>query len=61
MTKILRIDNQGVCEDRIYDSHEQLRLQLIDYHSIDWDSETDINSLSLDELCNYGDWKYKEI
>ena len=60
MTKILRIDRQGVCEDRVYDSHEELRLQLIDYHSVDWEGDG-INSLTLDEICNYGDWEYKEI
>ena len=60
MTKILRIDGQGVCEDRVYDSHEELRLQLIDYHSVDWEGDG-INSLTLDEICNYGDWEYKLI
>jgi len=59
--KILRTDNQGICQTRVYDSYEELRLQLIDFHSIDWDCETDINSLTLDEICNYGDWEYKRI
>ena len=67
MTKILRIDGQGVCEDRVYDSHEELRLQLCDYHSVDWEgvdddnNDLDIFTLTLDEICDYGDWEYKLI
>ncbi len=63
--KILRIDNQGVCEERIYDSLEDLRLQLISFHSIDWEGEKedgtpkDINALTLEDICDYGDWSYE--
>jgi hypothetical protein len=37
MSKILRIDRQGACEQRVYDSKEDLRLDLINFHSIDYD------------------------
>ena len=65
--QVLRIDTQGVCEDRVYDSYEELRLQLCDYHSVDWEgvdddnNDLDIFTLTLDEICDYGDWEYKLI
>lgn len=61
MTIYRRIDNQGVCQDRLFRTKESMRLTLADYHSIDWTEETDINTLSLDDLLEYGDWTMEEV
>ena len=65
--KVLRIDLQGAFKDMIFNSREELRLQLCDYHSSDWegvddnDNDIDIFTLTLDEICDYGEWSYKII
>lgn len=65
--KIRRIDNQGACESREYDSLEELREDLCSFHSVDWYGERDdvtkkdIYSLTLEEILDYGDWKYEII
>jgi len=58
--KILRICRQGG-DATVFENKEELRKQLCDFHSIDWDSKTDINSLSLEEIITHGDWDYKKI
>ena len=58
--KVLRIDNQRVLEGRVYKTLEDLRLQLCDYHSIDWQigidkddkDYTDIYSLTLEDIMD---------
>lgn len=58
--KIKRIDLQGVYEDRIYPNKEAMRLELCDFHSIDWtDEDTDIFTLTFEEICSYGEWGYE--
>ena len=67
--KILRIDSQGVFDDRVYDSLEDLRLQLCGYHSWDWQigidkndkDYIDIYSLSLIDIMDHGEWSYQII
>jgi len=67
--KVLRIDNQCRDNETVYNSLEELRLQLCDFHSVDWQEcldendpgYKDIYSLSLDEICSHGDWSYKII
>tara|TARA_R110002020_G_scaffold53200_1_gene149106 strand:- start:3688 stop:3942 length:255 start_codon:yes stop_codon:yes gene_type:complete len=67
--KVLRIDNQNVLNDRVYENLEDLRLQLCDYHSWDWQigidkndkDYIDIYSLSLEDIMEHGEWDYKMI
>ena len=67
--KVLRIDNQGVLNDAVFKTLEDLREQLCDFHSIDWQEGiekddkdyVDIYSLSLDEIMDHGEWHYKWI
>ena len=67
--KVLRIDNQGVLEGRVYETLEDLRYQLCDFHSVDWQVELDENdeeyidiySLTLEEIMYHGDWSYQMI
>lgn len=48
--------------DEMYSSKSELREYLISYHEIDWPKEDgDINTLSLDELLEHGQWGLKEI
>jgi|TARA_B100001094_G_scaffold264621_1_gene266665 hypothetical protein len=59
--KVLRIDNQDVINDAVFKNLEDLREQLCDFHSIDWQGDDDIFSLSLDEIMAHGDWDYMMI
>jgi|TARA_R100001463_G_scaffold26864_7_gene62577 hypothetical protein len=67
--KVLRIDNQGVLNDRVYKNLEDLKEQLCDFHSIDWQTGIDkdnkdyidIFSLTLEDIMDHGDWSYEMI
>jgi len=69
MSKILRIDLQGSFNESVYDNTEELRLQLIDFHSSDYDdygheeaeNYKPIQEFTLEDILNYGDWSYKII
>ena len=57
-----RIDNQGCCQDRLFRTKEAMRLQLIDWHSVDWsDEKIDIFTLSLEDILDIGDWSIEEV
>lgn len=66
--KILRICRQGG-DVRVFENKEELRKQLCNFHSIDWQEGIDKNdkdyidvySLSLDDIMEHGEWSYKEI
>lgn len=47
--------------ERLYDSKTEVREQLISYHSINWNAEREIATLSLNELLEHGQWELKEI
>jgi hypothetical protein len=59
--KVLRIDRQNVCNGAVYKNLESLRDDLCSFHSIDWDSDDDIYSLTLDQIMDYGEWDYEMI
>ena len=66
--KILRIDNQDCCSLAVFNNLDELREQLIDFHSIDYDDHFDenekyksIEDFTLQEILNWGDWEYKII
>lgn len=65
--QVERIDLQGAFDTNIFNSLEELRLMLCTYHSWDWegvddnDNDIDIFTLTLDEICDYGEWDYKII
>lgn len=57
-TLILRVDNQGCCDDRYYKSERDLRDQLRNFHSIDVEGAED---MSLDLLLDIGDWTMERV
>jgi len=63
--KILRVDNQydghWGYEEKLFKSKEHLRKWLSSFHSVDWTGEENINELTLEDLCDYGDWDFREI
>ena len=66
--KVLRIDNQNCCEPIVFDNLEQLRKQLIDFHSIDYDDHfsegeeyKSIKDFSFQNIFALGDWSYEWI
>tara|TARA_R100001440_G_scaffold67252_2_gene88495 strand:- start:1679 stop:1888 length:210 start_codon:yes stop_codon:yes gene_type:complete len=67
MSKVIRIDLQGVCSDTIFPSKEQLRKYLIDFHTQDdgWvdyeDSPEDLATYTLDKICSMFEWRYEEV
>ena len=40
----------------VFDSLEDVRENLISYHSIDWGGEDDIDDMSLVDMLEYGEW-----
>tara|TARA_Y100000758_G_C15850369_1_gene349063 strand:+ start:423 stop:629 length:207 start_codon:yes stop_codon:yes gene_type:complete len=62
--KILLIDLQNPTEDKkLFANKEDLRNWLISFHSIDYETQKgdrDINELTLQELCEHGEWDYIE-
>ena len=65
--KVLRIDNQGVLNNAVFKNLEDLRQQLCDYHSIDWEgvdknnNDIDIFTLTLEQIMDHGEWSYEWI
>lgn len=67
--KVLRIDRQEVLNNAVYKNLEDLRYELCSYHSIDWQEGIeeddkdyiDIYSLSLEDIMEYGEWRYEWI
>ena len=66
--KILRIDNQDCCSLVVFNNLNELKEQLIDFHSIDYNDHFDenekykpIEDFTLQEILNWGDWDYKII
>jgi len=51
----------------LFDSLEDIRLQLCSFHSVDWSGEEeeggkerDINDLTLTEILDYGEWSIED-
>ena len=57
--KIIDKQGSGLKEDAIWNSREEIRQHLIDYHSVD--SVSDLTNFTLEEICDYGDWNVEEI
>lgn len=62
MTKYKLIDLQGagMREHITYNSREEVRQDLLDFHSQDLDIENP-NDLTLDDLLEIGSWKLIEV
>ena len=62
-TKFIIIDGQGMGthSGEYFNSLEEVKEHLIGYHSVDWECLRDINSLSLKEIQDYGEWDIKEV
>lgn len=67
MYKLIDRQNVGTFSKLIFSSKEEVREQLASYHSVDWsgvnddDTPKDINTLSLNDLLEYGDWELVEL
>ena len=59
--KLLDTQHMGTFKNIIFNSKEDVREQLASYHSVDWTEENDINTLSLDDLLDYGEWELLEV
>jgi hypothetical protein len=57
------IDNQGMGthEEDVFETKEEVRQHLIDFHRIDYTGEEPIDDMSLSDILNYGDWDIEEI
>lgn len=62
-----QIPGRYFADGELFNTKEQVRKQLCDFHGIDWNGETqdgkplDINTLTLDEILEYGGWKLEEV
>ncbi len=53
-------EDTAMC-DEVFDSKNELRKRLASFHSADWSEEKSIDSLSLDDLLEHGQWELIEI
>jgi len=62
-----QLEGREFANGHLFRSKEEARQELCSYHSIDWtgvnddDTPKDIDTLSLDEILEYGEWSIKEI
>lgn len=63
MKKYKLVDGQGegLKEDIIFNSKEEVRQNLILFHSQDWEGHEDIEKMDLNFLLEYGFWDIIEI
>lgn len=61
MYKLIDKQNAGTFSKLTFNDKEEIRQQLASYHSIDWTMEKDINTMSLDDLLDYGDWEIESM
>lgn len=62
--KVLRKCEQGVYEDMLFNSLEELRDYLRELHSYSANSQEDeesINNMSLEAICDLFEWSYEFI
>lgn len=53
-------EDTAMCNE-VFDSKNELRKRLASFHSADWSEEKSIDSLSLDDLLEHGQWELIEI
>lgn len=56
-----RIDQQVCAEVRYYKSKEDMRQQLVEYHSIDYTGETPLEDFTFEEILEYGEWDWEKV
>lgn len=61
MYKLIDKQNVGTLESRVFATKEDMRLALISYHSIDWEGESDINKMSLNDMLEYGEFDFRKL
>lgn len=62
--RVLRKCEQGVYDDMLFNSLEELRDYLRELHSYNVNSEEEaesINSMSLEDICDFFEWSYEFI
>jgi len=60
--QIIRYDLQGVCEERVYESEEDLRQQLVELHGGEIEEEKDLDilrNMPLNEICAMFGWQWE--
>lgn len=56
-----QIGGRYFADGELFASREEAGEQLKDYHSIDWGGEVAIETLSTDEILEYGEWELEEV
>jgi len=52
-----QIAGRYFADEELFDDFEEIRQQLCDYHSVDYEGETrDIEDFTLAEILEYGEW-----
>lgn len=62
--KLIDLQGAEVFLDKEFETKEEARQALINYHSVDWDSENGkypIENMSLNDLLDYGCFEIEEI
>lgn len=48
-------------KERVFKSGEEVRQQLISFHSVDWEADSDINEMTLEDMLEHGQWELEEV
>jgi hypothetical protein len=59
--RIIDLQGEGTHGDEVFNSKEEIREHLINYHSVDYTGETPIEEFTLPQILDYGDWNIEEI
>lgn len=58
--KLIDLQVAGTFDKVTFDSKEDIRNSLIDYHSNDCEKES-LEKMTLDELLEFGEWEIEEV
>lgn len=58
--KIIDMQGQGDMETYVFNSKEEIRQHLVNFHSFDCNRES-LKKMSVEEICDFGEWDIEEI
>lgn len=61
MYKLIDKQGTGLKEDVLFESKEEVRKHLADFHNQDYEGEIPLEKWTLEELLEYGSWDIVEI
>jgi hypothetical protein len=59
--RIIDKQQMGTHHSEVFRTKEEIRQHLINYHEVDFCGDETLQSKSLEDLCDYGDWEIEEV